>query len=128
MKHFVSRAAMTAAFATFAMAAQAKDDITIAIAEDTSKDRTYAAAVALREAFMAYGITETNLHLVSTGPHGRRSRMLFQKALGDEYRIGVTSIEEYNYNGKDWFTCSEGARNVLGEMIAYLYAKFFFHP
>ena len=77
---------------------------------------------------MAYNLEETDLHLISTGPHGRRSRMLFQKALGDEYQVGVTCIEEYNYDRDDWFTCSEGVRTVLGEFIAYIYAKFFFHP
>ena len=104
------------------------DEIVMAIAEDSRKDRTYAAAVALREAIMAYNIEGTDVHLVTTGPHGRRSRMLFQKALGDDYTIGVTCIEEYEYDKGDWYMCSEGVRTVLGELIALTYAKLFFHP
>jgi hypothetical protein len=104
------------------------DEIVLAIAEDTRKDRTYAAAVALREAIMAYSIEGTDLHLITTGPHGRRSRMLFQKALGDDYNIGVTCVEEYTYDKDDWYRCSEGVRTVVGEFIALTYAKFFFHP
>lgn len=106
----------------------APDDIVLAIADDGYRDRTYAAAVALREAFMAYGIEDTDLHLVTTGPHGRRSRMLFKKALGSDYSIGVTCIEEYTYDKGTWYMCSEGVRTVIGELIAFTYAKLFFHP
>lgn len=105
-----------------------KEEIVVSIADDDTKDRTYQAAVALREAIIAYNIQEKDLHLVTTGPHGRRSRMLFKKALGKEYKIGVTCLEESSYNADKWYTCSEGVRAVIGEFIAYLYAKVFFHP
>jgi uncharacterized SAM-binding protein YcdF (DUF218 family) len=104
------------------------DRIVVTVGEETRKDRTYAAAVALREAFITYNIEETDLHLVTTGPHGRRSRMLFKKALGDDYHIGITCIEEYNFDRGNWYTSSEGVRAVIGELIAYTYAKLFFHP
>lgn len=104
------------------------DRIIIAVAEDQRKDRTYLSAVALRQSFMAYNIGETNLHLVTTGAHGRRSRMLFRKALGPEYNIGITCLEENDYSPEDWYTCSSGVRSVIGELIAYVYAALFFHP
>lgn len=104
------------------------DQIVVTVADDNKNDRTYLAAVAMREGIMAYNITETNLHLITTGPHGRRSRMLFKKALGKEYHIGVTCLEESSYDAKDWYKCSEGVRSVVGEFIAYTYAKLFFHP
>jgi hypothetical protein len=103
-------------------------EIVVAIADYEKKDRTYLAAVALRQAFMSYNIEETNLHLITTGPHGRRSRMLFQKALGKDYNIGVTCLDESTYDQEDWYTCSEGVRSVLSELFAYTYAKLFFHP
>lgn len=102
--------------------------IIVTVAAEDKRDRTYSSAVALREAFMAYNMDETNLCLVTVGPHGRRSRMLFQKALGKDYRIGVISLEESSYNSNEWYTCSEGVRSVIGEFIAYTYAKLFFHP
>jgi nickel-dependent lactate racemase len=104
------------------------DEIVVTVADYEKKDRTYLAAVALRQAFMTYNIEETDLHLVTTGPHGRRSRMLFQKALGEDYNIGITCIDEYSYDKEDWYTCSQGVTSVLDELIAYTYAKFFFHP
>jgi len=103
-------------------------EIIIAIGEETKKDRTYVAATALREAFMAYNIGETNIHLVTTGPHGRRSRLLFQKALGKDYHVGITCLADSGYDPDRWYAYSQGVRKVLGEWIAYTYAKLFFHP
>lgn len=103
-------------------------EIITAIGEDTKKDRTYVAATAMRENLMAYNITETNVHLITTGPHGRRSRLLFQKALGKDYNVGVTCLEDSGYDPEHWYAYSQGVRVVLGEFIAYTYAKFFFFP
>lgn len=105
-----------------------KDQIIIAEADDSQKDRTYRSAEAMRNILIAYNIDERNFHLVTVGPHGRRSRMLFQKALGKDYRIGVTCLEPGSYDPESWYTCSEGVRDVVGEFIAYTYAKLFFHP
>ena len=105
-----------------------EDRIVVTVADENKNDRTYLAAVAMREGIMAYNIGETNLHLVTVGPHGRRSRMLFKKALGKDYNIGVTCLEDSSYASEDWYRCSEGVRAVIGECIAYTYAKLFFHP
>ncbi len=103
-------------------------EIITAIGDETKKDRTYVAAIALREAFIAHNIEGTNIHLVTTGPHGRRSRLLFQKALGKEYHIGITCLEDSGYDPGRWYAYSEGVRKVIGELIAYTYAKLFFYP
>ena len=105
-----------------------ENEIIIAIGEETNKDRTYVAATALREAFMAYNIEESNIHLITTGPHGRRSRLLFQKALGNDYHVGITCLDDSGYDPDHWYLYSQGVRKVLGEWIAYTYAKLFFHP
>lgn len=104
------------------------DQIIVAVADEAQKDRTYLAAVALREAIMAYNIEETNLHLITTGPHGRRSRLLFQQALGKDYHIGVTCLDDAGYEPDRWYAYSQGVRKVIGECIAYAYAKVLFLP
>ena len=103
-------------------------EIITAIGYDTKKDRTYASAVALREAIIAYHLEETDIHLISIGPHGRRSRMLFRKALGNDYNVGVTCLDPSNYDATNWMICSEGVRSVISECIAFTYAKLFFYP
>ena len=105
-----------------------ENETLIAIGDETQKDRTYVAAIALQKCFKDHNIRETNIHLVTTGPHGRRSRLLFQKALGGDYRIGVTCFEDSGYAPDRWYAYSQGVRKVIGELIAYTYAKLFFHP
>jgi uncharacterized SAM-binding protein YcdF (DUF218 family) len=105
-----------------------KTEIITAISDETQKDRTYLAATVMREYLMAYNIGETNVHLITTGPHGRRSRLLFQRALGKNYNVGVTSLDDTGYDPERWYAYSEGVRNVMSEFIAYLYAKFIFYP
>jgi uncharacterized SAM-binding protein YcdF (DUF218 family) len=105
-----------------------EDEIIITVADDSTRDRTFQAAVAMREGIIAYNIDTENLHIITVGPHGRRSRMLFQKALGDGYRIGVTCLNESTYDAANWYNSSEGVRAVIGEFLAYTYAKLFFHP
>ena len=105
-----------------------ENEIITAIADETRRDRTYLAAVAMREALIAYNIKETNIHLVTTGPHGRRSRLLFQQALGAEYNIGITCLEDSGYDPARWYAYSQGVRKVIGELLAYIYTKILFRP
>ena len=42
--------------------------------------------------------------------------------------VGVISGPDEEYDQRHWWTTSAGVRTVLDEVIAYLYAKFLFHP
>jgi hypothetical protein len=79
--------------------------------------------VALKDWLHSHGVTETNFNVISLGPHSRRSRLLFEKALGRDCRVGVTTVEEEGYDARRWWQSSEGVRTVLDEMIAYWYAR-----
>ncbi len=103
-------------------------EILVATGKLARKDRTYLSALALRDALASHGIAERNIHLITCGPHGRRSRLLFQKALGKEYRVGITCLPDPGYDPACWYAYSQGVRKVVGEFIAYTYAKFLFHP
>jgi hypothetical protein len=70
----------------------------------------------------------TSVDIVSIGPHARRSRLLYQKALGDKVKVGVIAIEDKRFDPDHWWQSSVGVRSVMGETIAYLYARFFFWP
>ena len=92
------------------------------------KDRTYSSAVAVREWMERQGIHVTQLNVVTEGAHARRSRLLFQKAFGSNVKIGVIPIEDEQFDPAQWWRTSEGVREVLGESIAYIYARCFFYP
>jgi hypothetical protein len=89
-------------------------------------DRTYASAVALKNWLDQHGAVETNFNIISLGPHSRRSRLLFEKALGSSCRVGVTTVEDEDYDARRWWESGEGVRIVIDEMIAYWYARLTF--
>jgi uncharacterized SAM-binding protein YcdF (DUF218 family) len=92
------------------------------------QDRTYVSAVALKHWLLAHQIKPERIHLISDGPHCRRSRLLYQKAMGKDVTIGVTSIPSKDYDEAHWWRYSAGVRSVIGEGLAYLYARFLFFP
>lgn len=91
-------------------------------------DRTYACAVALKNWFRQNGIAETNVNVVSMGAHSRRTRLLFGKAFGKRYKVGVISVDNRSYDPKKWWESSDGVRTVTGEAIGYCYARLLFRP
>ena len=92
------------------------------------QDRTYNSALAVKFWFATNHIPLESLNLVSLGPHTRRSWLLYQKAFGNDVKIGVIPVNGSGYNPSQWWRSSEGFREVVGEAIAYFYAKFLFHP
>lgn len=92
------------------------------------RDRTYAAAVSLKQWLDARQVNVKAINLVTVGPHARRSRLLFQKALGKQYKVGVISLPLTDYDAKHWWRSSSGVRIVTSELLAYAYAKLWFKP
>jgi uncharacterized SAM-binding protein YcdF (DUF218 family) len=93
-----------------------------------NRDRTYAAAVALREWFREHDIAAKSLNVLTENVHARRTRLLFQKALGDDVRVGIVAVPNPDYDSKHWWRYSEGVKDVISEGAAYIYARLFFHP
>ncbi len=60
-------------------------------------------------------------NLASEGPHTRRSWRAFREVFGPEVQVGSIALTPVEYDGRDWWTCSEGVRSVIGEAIAYGY-------
>ena len=96
------------------------------LAEKVGVDRTYASALALKAHFEAQGLRAGRVDLYTVGPHARRSRYLFQKALGPSFEVGSFCIPHQDIHREDWWTTSEGAKLVLTEWIAQLYTLLFF--
>ena len=92
------------------------------------KDRTYLSAVALLELFQKEGQSVKAINLLTLGAHARRSRLLFEKALGKEIKVGIVAIQNQDYDSSQWWKSSMGFRVVSDELIAYVYATLFFSP
>jgi hypothetical protein len=92
------------------------------------QDRTYTSALALKHWCLEHGAMPTNINLMSLGAHSRRSRLLFAKAFRGAARVGIMAVEDQEYDAKRWWNSSQGVRLVIGEMLAYGYARFWFAP
>jgi uncharacterized SAM-binding protein YcdF (DUF218 family) len=94
----------------------------------SGRDRTYSSAVALRDWFRAHNVSVRSINVLTEDAHARRTQLLFQKAFGSGVTVGVISVPDPDYDAKHWWRYSEGVREVLGESIAWIYAKIFFYP
>jgi uncharacterized SAM-binding protein YcdF (DUF218 family) len=94
----------------------------------TRRDRTYATALSLRSWWREHEMAPTKVNLVTGGPHARRSRLLFEKALGQGVTVGVIAIPANDYDERRWWNSSQGVRIVTGEALAYVYARLLFYP
>lgn len=92
------------------------------------QDRTYTSALALKRWLELHGQRVTHITVASEAAHARRSRLLFQKAFGPGVRVGTMAIPTTHYDMHRWWASSPGVRAVIGEALAYVYARFLFWP
>ena len=104
------------------------NDVSAAPCLDERRDRTYSSALAVKEWLEKHGESVTSLDVLTLGPHARRTRLLYREAFGSGVKIGIISVENREYDPSHWWWYSEGVREVTGEAIAYIYAKFLFWP
>ncbi|HRT06458.1 MAG TPA: hypothetical protein P5204_12235 [Kiritimatiellia bacterium] len=86
-------------------------------AEKVRRGRTRESARALRAAGAAAGA----FNVASEGPHARRSWRAFRDEFAGQAEVGSVALTPIEYDGTDWWRCSEGVRKVIDEAIAYAY-------
>ena len=104
------------------------DRVVTTSSAEVYRDRTFHSAMAVKLWLQAQGLRTTSIDIVSVGPHARRSRLLYEEALGNEVRVGVISVEDRRFDPNHWWRSSAGVRTVVDELIAYLYARIVFSP
>lgn len=92
------------------------------------RDRTYESAVALRKWLDKHHATVSGINIVTEDVHARRTRLLFQKALGKGIAVGVIAVPNPDYDARHWWRYSAAVKEVVSESTAYLYAILLFHP
>jgi DUF218 domain len=93
-----------------------------------NRDRTYSSAIALRDWFRKHNVPVQSFNVLTEDDHARRTWLLFQEAFGKDVHVGIISIPNPAYDASHWWRYSEGVRDMIGEGLAYVYAKFFFWP
>lgn len=100
---------------------------TISIPNTVYRDRTYATGLLLSHWLDTTNSPLKRVNVYTLGCHARRSKHLFQKAVGKNINIGIIPGEDRSYDQKKWWKSSKGFRTVLNESIAYLYVRLFFN-
>ncbi|MDO8989411.1 MAG: YdcF family protein [Sideroxyarcus sp.] len=104
-------------------------DVIISVpAPRSAQERTFLSAVMFREAARNLGITLEAIDVFSSGPHARRSRLLFQMALGQNVRVGVLAARPENFNPDAWWRSSTGVEQMFFQSFAYVWVKCCFWP
>ncbi len=81
------------------------------------ENQTLAAAHSFRD-----WVSSTNIHslnIVSAGVHSRRSLATYNKVLGDDYNIGIISLNSTRYNKSNWWKSPGGWLALIDESISY---------
>jgi uncharacterized SAM-binding protein YcdF (DUF218 family) len=105
-----------------------RDLIQAVPAHISDRDRTYNSARALRDWFSGHQSSVQAVNVLTENVHARRTRLLFETALGKRTKVGIIAVGNPDYDARHWWRYSEGVRDLISESIAYLYAKVFFWP
>lgn len=95
--------------------------------DNVKRDRTYQSALAIKKWASDSELELSSINIYTLGTHARRSRNLFQKALGNGTKVGVIGVPDQTFDSKVWWKYSNGFRSVVDETIAYLYAVILFN-
>jgi len=89
------------------------------------RDRTFHAALAFKEKLESNEIptlsAATAIDVLSSGAHGRRTRIVFEKLVGDRVEVGIISPHSGSYDPDRWFASSQGVKSVIIETISLAY-------
>ncbi|MEP7299372.1 MAG: ElyC/SanA/YdcF family protein [Burkholderiales bacterium] len=97
-------------------------------APKTQEERTWTNAVMVRQWMQATGTTLDAADVYTASVHARRSRMLYQMALGDAVEVGVLAATPEEFDLDHWWRSSAGTKAVLGETLSWVWTTCCFWP
>ena len=102
----------------------APEQILCAPAPDVTYDRTYASAVATRDALAARGLLGEPCNIYSVGSHSRRTLFLYKEAFGADYPFGIVALPSQDCDERHWWRSSLAFKKVFGEFVSWVYTLF----
>ena len=99
-----------------------------AIPTGVTIDRTYNTAIATGLLFEKHPKWEKRILIWSEGTHARRTKEMFEMALGKGYKLGIVANKEHVFDPAHFWRTSKGFRTVSNEFVAYVWVTLFFHP
>jgi len=90
---------------------------------DDPAGRTLGRATAVRQWLDTSGIAACCVDVLTVGVHARKNWIVFQHALGSNYRVGIIAGPEVRYNPKFWFVSRTGIWLVMRNLVGYFHSK-----
>ncbi|MGZ8259925.1 MAG: hypothetical protein ACXWUL_05170 [Caldimonas sp.] len=91
-------------------------------------DRSFLSAVVVRDWSRAQGLALAEVDVFSDGVHARRSRLVYRMAFGSDVEVGIVAATPRRYRLDHWWSTSDGAKAVVGELLALAWTKCCFWP
>ncbi len=100
-----------------------EDKIKVIPAPEVEKDRTAASAMAVYDWIENSDLKIASINLYSYDVHTRRSWIIFKETLEPNIKVGAIAEPSKDYDPKQWWKYSNGARAMISETIGYVYVK-----
>ena len=89
---------------------------------DAAQHRTYSSALLVKKWLKRSGESAQGINVFTIGPHARKSLVLFTRALGPAYPIGVISGTDSDYDPNRWWMSARGLYVMARKVVGYVYA------
>jgi hypothetical protein len=89
---------------------------------EVSQHRTYTSALAVKEWLKMSAVPTKGINVFTIGPHARKSLVLFTRALGTSYAVGVIAGTDEEYDSDRWWMSTRGIYVISRKLLGYLYA------
>nr|WP_242041922.1 ElyC/SanA/YdcF family protein [Alkalinema sp. FACHB-956] len=89
------------------------------------KNRTYTAALSVKQWLERTQSSIRAINIFTTGAHARRSWMLYRRALEPQFQVGVIATPPQTYEVDRWWASSEGVKMVIFEALGWFYVQVF---
>jgi len=88
--------------------------------EQADNNQTLVAVLQLKDWVKRRSIK--NLNVSSSGLHGRRTYITYQKILGDDIRVGIINADIEIINRSNWYRSTLGIKVMIDEFFSYIFA------
>ena len=68
-----------------------------------------------RDWFHSHHLGIRKINVITENVHARRTRLLFQEALGPDVAVGVIAVMNPDYDSHRWWRYSQGVKDVVSE-------------
>lgn len=89
------------------------------------RHRTYHSALAVKHHLKAADWEVTGVNVMTLGPHGKRTQIIYHDVLADQMPVGIISFPSAEYDADRWWKTSEGTKHILTESMAAAYEWLF---